>query len=258
MIDKSFALNINAIIKEVGAFIQNESKTFNTSKIQNKSSFDLVSYVDIESEKKLMTSLNNLLPEAGFIAEETPINKREWNWIIDPLDGTTNFTRNLPAYAISVALEHNNEIEFGAVYNIPTNELFYAIKNNGAFLNNTIIQASNNTLFANCLIATGFSVSKFDKTEKQLKVIEYIVKNSLGIRRMGAAAVDLCYTACGRFDAFFEWHLNPWDVAAGALIAKEANAVVTDFSNQNNWLFGQEILAAQTNIHKQVLSIINQ
>lgn len=257
MLDISFIKHLKNIVYETGQFILQESKQFHSFKIQNKSAYDLVSYVDIESEKRLMEKLSKLLPEAGFIAEEThPHSQNEWNWIIDPLDGTTNFTRQLPSYAISVALAHNTDIHAGVVLNIPLNEMFHAQKNSGAFLNNTKIEVSKNQTLAQSLIATGFSVSQFDKINTHLNVVKNIITHSLGIRRMGAAAVDLCYVACGRFDGFFEWYLNPWDVAAGALIAQEAGAIVSDFSKQNNYLFGKEIIAAQPDIYNQLITYI--
>ncbi|GAB4199114.1 MAG: inositol monophosphatase family protein [Bacteroidia bacterium] len=257
MFDQSFIKKLHAIVRQAGKFILEESKNFDKSNIQHKNTYDLVSYVDIQTEKYLTEQLSCLFSEAGFLAEEThPHSEKEWLWIIDPLDGTTNFTRQLPAFAISVALAHQNQIQLGIVYNIPTDELFFAVKNQGAFLNNQKISVANNSTFASSLIATGFSVSRFDKVHAHLSIVEHIITHSLGIRRMGAAAVDLCYVACGRLDGFFEWYLNTWDVAAGALIANEAGAVVSDFSGKDNYLYGKEIVAAQPLIYKELLSII--
>lgn len=257
MFDKSFIQKLHTIIHNAGKFILEESKRFDKSNIQHKNTYDLVSYVDIQTEKYLTEHLSNLFPAAGFLAEENhQHSEKEWLWIIDPLDGTTNFTRQLPAFAISVALAYQNQIQLGIVYNIPTNELFFAIKNQGAFLNNQKIFVANNPTLASSLIATGFSVSRFDKVHTHLSIVEHIITHSLGIRRIGAAAVDLCYVACGRLDGFFEWYLHPWDVAAGAIIAKEAGAVVSDFSGKDNYLYGKEIIAAQPNIYKELLSII--
>ncbi len=250
---------VKNLILQAGQKIAIEQQKFDAKNIQHKTTFDLVSYVDIETEKFLIQELSKLNASIGFIAEEnTQYTQKEWNWIIDPLDGTTNFTRQLPSYAISVALAHQKNIMYGWVYNIPTNELFFAEKNNGAYLNTKKISVACNTKLSDCLIATGFSVSKFDKVEIHLNVVKDLIQNSLGIRRMGAAAVDLCYVACGRFDGFFEWHLNPWDVAAGAIIALEAGAIVTDFSAEKNFLFGKEIIAAQPLIYQDLLQIIQK
>lgn len=257
MFNPSFLHQVQEIILQAGQYIQQETKNFDPTHIQHKNTFDLVSYVDIQTEQFLIQELSNLLPDAGFIAEESDNDSRkEWNFIIDPLDGTTNFTRHLPSYAISVALAHHQQVQAGWVYNIPCQEFFYAVKNQGAYLNRQKISVSTNKIIAESLIATGFSVSVFDKAEIQLRIIKELIQQSLGIRRIGAAAVDLCYVAAGRFDGFFEWYLNPWDVAAGSLIAQEAGAIVSDFSGQNNFLFNKEIIAAQPHIYKQLLQII--
>jgi len=257
MISSNVIDKVENIIREASEFVRNETRHFQEEKIQHKSSFDLVSYVDVQTQQFLINNFSKLLPNAGFIAEEEHIQStKEWNWIIDPLDGTTNFTRQLPSYAISVALAKEKEIRYGWVLNIPMNEFFSAIKGDGAFLNKSKIRVSNKQNFQDALFATGFSVSVFDDVDVQLSVVKEIITHSLGIRRMGAAAVDLCYVACGKFDGFFEWHLNPWDVAAGALIAEEAGAKVSDFSGHSNYLFGKQIIAAQPNIYPQLLSII--
>lgn len=259
MIDDDLIQKIKSVIYSAGHFVLQESRCFDKNKIQHKNTFDLVSYVDIETEKYLKKHFIELLPDSGFIAEEeNQTSDKEWTWIIDPLDGTTNFTRQLPSYAISVALIQHNIIHAGFVFNIPSNEFFYAVKNKGSFLNDEKNQLAENLSLKDALIATGFSVTKFDKLNQHLSVVKEIITHSLGIRRMGAAAVDLCYVACGRTDAFFEWYLNPWDVAAGVLIAQEAGAIVSDFSGTNNYLYGNEIIAAQPTIYPQILSIIQK
>lgn len=260
MVDKQFVEEIQKIVRQAGQFILRESISFDKTKIHNKNDFDLVSYVDIETEKKLIHLLSNLMSEAGIIAEEAHFSnsQKEWNWIIDPLDGTTNFTRALPLYAISVGLAYKNNLQAGVVFNIPLNEMFWAIRDKGAYLNNQSVRISNTSDLSSSLIATGFSVSHFDKTDIHLSVLKEIITRSLGVRRMGVASIDLCYVACGKFDGFFEWYLNSWDVAAGSLIAQEAGAIVSDFSGQNNFLFGKEILAAQPNIYQQLITIIQK
>ncbi len=259
MLDKKFANEVLKIVRQAGRFIVQESKHFDSHKIHHKDHFDLVSYVDIETEKYLIHHLSQLMPEAGFIAEESQVHStKEWKWIIDPLDGTTNFTRHLPCYAISVALAHKDDMQLSVVYNIPLNEIFYAIKNHGAYLNDNIITVARNKNLSSSLFATGFSVSKFDKAEIHLSIVKEIITHSLGIRRIGAAAVDICYVACGRLDGFFEWYLNPWDVAAGALLAKEAGAIVSDFSGKDNYLYNQEIIVAQPDIYHRLLQLIQQ
>lgn len=246
--------------KQTGHFIGEERKIFSQKDVEAKDRNDLVSYVDKQAELQLIEKLGKLVPEAGFIAEESSpgTNNKDLNWIIDPLDGTTNFIHNIPAYAISVALANNTETLLGVVYNIPQNELFYAHKNGKAFLNEKEITVSKNAKLADCLIATGFPVKNFDRLQGFESTVEHFIKNTRGLRRMGAAAVDLCYVACGRFDAFFEYNLSPWDVAGGALIVQQAGGTVSDFSGGRNYLFGKECIAASSNVYNEVFEIVNR
>lgn len=237
------------LAKEVGEFIRAERKTFIYSKVEIKGLNDLVSYVDKTSEQKLVEKLSVILPEAGFIVEEnTKSGTRNYNWIVDPLDGTTNFIHGIPCYAISIALEYKGEIMIGVVYEVAQNECFYAFKNGGSYLNGTKISVSERNQLSDSLIATGFPIYNFSRLDKYIYILTYLMKNTHGIRRIGAAAADLCYLACGRVDAFFEYNLNAWDVAAGALIVMEAGGSVCDFKKQQNWLFGKEIIATNNQI----------
>lgn len=242
---------VTILAKEVGEFIREERKTFSYSKVEIKGLNDLVSYVDKTSEQKLVEKLSLIFPEAGFIVEEnTKTGTKDYNWIVDPLDGTTNFIHGIPCYAISIALEYKGEIIIGVVYEVAQNECFYAYKDGGAFLNGNKISVSERNTLSDSLIATGFPIYNFSRLDSYINILTYLMKNTHGLRRIGAAAVDLCYLACGRMDAFFEYNLNAWDVAAGALIVKEAGGTVNDFVKSNNWLFGKEIVA--TNSHLQI------
>lgn len=233
--------------KSVGEFIRIERKSFSYTSVEIKGLNDLVSYVDKTSEKMLVERLSTIFPEAGFIVEEnTKSETKDYNWIVDPLDGTTNFIHGIPCYAISIALEHKGDIMIGVVYEVAQNECFWAFKNGGSFLNGTKISVSERTKLSDSLIATGFPIYNFSRLDNYINTLTYLMKNTHGIRRIGAAAVDLCYLACGRVDAFFEYNLNPWDVAAGALIVKEAGGTVSDFNFTQNWLFGKEIVATNT------------
>lgn len=247
------------IVEGVGAYIASERRTFSEKDILSKDKNDLVSHVDKESEKLLIDQLKKLVPEAGFIAEESSPdrNTKELNWIIDPLDGTTNFIHSMPTYAISVALAKENEILLGVVFNVPMNEMFSAHKEGKAFLNGKEIQVSKSERLGDCLVATGFPVKNFERLEEFQKTTEYFMKNTRGIRRIGAAAVDLCYVACGRFDGFFEYNLNAWDVAAGALIVERAGGKMSDFSGGNEYLFGKEIIATNGKIYKEFQQVVS-
>ena len=230
------------VAKLAGKFIRQEKASFNYSKVEIKGLNDLVSHVDKEAEKIIVKELQPLVPSAGFIVEENTISeKKNTNWIVDPLDGTTNFVHGIPCYSVSIALEENGEILLGVVYEISRDECFYAYKDGSAFLNSLKIQVSERKNLSESLIATGFPIYNFSRIEAYVSALKHFMQRTHGIRRIGSAATDLCYLACGRVDAFFEYNLNPWDVAAGALIIKEAGGNVRDFSNGEDWLFGKEI-----------------
>ena len=208
-----------AIVKAVGEFIRKEALAFDRTRVEKKGFNDLVSYVDKESELKLVESLKYVLPEAGFITEEETLNiqEDEYNWIIDPLDGTTNCTHGLPVYAISVALQQHGETVLGVVYEINRDECFYAWKGGGAFLNGTRILVSETGALKDSLIATGFPYTDFGRTTDYLKILGSFMGKSHGVRRLGSAAADLAYVACGRFEGVFEFNFKIWDVGAGAV-----------------------------------------
>lgn len=245
--------------QEVGGFIRKESKHFKKSDIELKGFNDLVSYVDKEAEKKLVEGCQGILPEAGFITEEGTVTtkKETYNWIIDPLDGTTNFTHGLPVFAISIALMHENEIVLGVIYEVNRDECFYAIKNEPAYCNGEEIRVSDVKDINQSLLATGFPYYDFGKMPQYLNILNSFMQQTHGLRRLGSAAVDLAYVACGRFEGFFEYNLNAWDVAAGIIILQQAGGVVTDFKGGNDCLFGREIVGAGA-VHQEMLNIINK
>lgn len=253
---KALCLDVVELSREVGMNIKIEEQRITQKDIEVKSLNSLVSYVDKNAEEKIVSRLSELLPEAGFIAEEGTSKKQgeEYNWIIDPLDGTTNFLHGLPVYSVSIALKQNDHIVLGVVYEINQDECFYAWTNGGAFLNQNAIQISANSELKNSLIATGFPYYDFERMDSYFDTLKFLAHNSRGIRRMGSAAVDLAYTACGRFDAFFEYSLHPWDVAAGAIIVKEAGGNVFDFSGGENWLFGKEIVACNAKLSNDLIA----
>lgn len=245
------------IAKQAGEFIRKERLNFSYSQSEIKGLNDLVSYVDKEAERLIVEALQNVLPEAGFIVEENTLShKNTFNWIVDPLDGTTNFIHGIPCYAVSIALEHNEEIILGVVYEVSRDECFYANKDGGAFLNGTKILVSERNDLSESLIATGFPIYNFDRLNSYLRTLEYFMTHTHGLRRIGSAATDLCYLACGRVDAFFEYNLNPWDVAAGALIVKEAGGTVNDFSGGTSWLFGKEISCTNSLLEEEFNAVI--
>lgn len=226
--------------------------------IETKSLNNFVTFVDKGAEEQLVESLQKLLPSSGFIAEEgtgEPV-KDGYNWIIDPLDGTTNFLHQVPVFCISIALHYNDELLLGVIHDPNRNETFSSIKGGGATLNGNPIAVSNASVLADCLLATGFPYDDFGRQEQYLSLLGHITKNTRGVRRLGSAALDLAYVACGRCDLFYEYALNPWDVAAGILLVREAGGTVSDFQNEDNALFGKDILASNSTTHSEMLQAI--
>ncbi len=247
------------VAKKAGAFILTESKNFSASKIEYKGLNDMVSYVDKTAEKMIVEQLSVLLPEAGFIAEEGTSNKvgETYNWIIDPLDGTTNFIHGIPAFAVSIALKHNDELVVGVVYEINQDECFYAWKGSKAYLNGEVIHVSDNRELATTLVATGFPYYDFRRKNDYMNLFTDVMQKCHGLRRIGAASVDMVYTACGRFDAYFEYNLKAWDIAAGVLIVKQAGGECFDFVGGDNVLDSGDIVATNGKVSAELNQIIH-
>ena len=243
---KQLCVDTCEIARNAGKFMSKERKSFDNSKIESKGLHDLVSYVDKESEKQIIEQLQKILPESGFIAEEGTNDKKgeRYNWVIDPLDGTTNYIQGVPIYSVSIGLLDGNELVLGVVYEVGRDECFYAWKDGGAYLNGKAIHVSDRNNIHDALLATGFPYSDFSRMEDYMIFLNKMMKEARGVRRLGSAAADLAYVACGRFDAFWEYDLKPWDVAAGAVIVKEAGGKVTDYKGGNDYLFGHEIIAS--------------
>ena len=248
------------IAKEAGAFIREQRKTFSADKIEFKGLNDLVSYVDKTAEEIIVTALPKVLPEAGFITEEKTINKvgERFNWIIDPLDGTTNFIHGLPVYSVSIALQENDELILGVVYEINQDECFYAWKGSAAFLNGTQIYVSSNQTISKSLLATGFPYYDFEKQPAYIELFMELMRSCRGLRRLGSAAVDLAYTACGRFDGYYEYNLNSWDIAAGIVIVRQAGGDVINFKGGNEVMNSRELLATNGKITDELLEKIKK
>lgn len=248
------------ICDEVAAFIRKEAENFDLSRVEQKSAFNnLVSYVDKEAERKLVEMLHKSFPKASFITEEGTVEQNasaEYSWIIDPLDGTTNFLHGLPVYSISVALTHKRQPILGVIYHIVRKEAFYAVKEDNAYCNGKMIKVTDIPSLSESLLATGFPYTSAGKGEAYLSIIKDFLDKSHGIRRLGSAAIDLAYVASGRLEGFFEYNLNPWDVAAGIVLVQQAGGTVTDFKGGNDSLFGKQLCASNTRIHSEMLQCI--
>jgi myo-inositol-1(or 4)-monophosphatase len=243
---------------ETGDFLKQEILRLKTTDIQVKGLHNYVTYVDKESERRIMARLSSLLPGSGFIAEESPsLQPDEYTWVIDPLDGTTNFIHGVPLYCISIGLMHRDETILGVIYEPNLEECFYTWKAAPAYLNGEIIHVSQATTLNDSLFATGFPYYDYANLDEYLRIFRHLLQNSRGARRLGSAAADLAYTACGRYDGFFEYGLSPWDVNAGALLVKNAGGIVSDFRGKENFIFGKQIIAANNLIYQEFLKLFD-
>lgn len=251
---------VQELAREVGGFIFEERLKFTADDIIHKGKSDMVTYVDKTAEAKIVAVLQVLLPGSGFIAEEGTAQDHgeKYRWVIDPLDGTTNYIHGISPFAVSIALMENHEIIMGVIYEISLNEMFYAWKGSPAYLNGQEIHVSTAATTADSLIATGFPYYDFSKLDHYLEAMNFFMRNSHGMRRLGSAASDLAYVAAGRFEGFYEHALHPWDVAAGIIIIQQAGGRVCDFNGGDNYLFGGEMIACNANYFDEFYEIVHQ
>ncbi len=245
------------ISKESGELIRSKFNTnFNLEFKSNES--DLVTEVDKASEKIILDFIKKKYPTHGIITEEggTSLSKSEYNWVIDPLDGTTNFAHGFPMFAVSIGLQKNGRTIAGVVYDIMQNVIYSAEAGNGAFENDKKINVNDNANLRRALLVTGFPYDVAENPENALGKFVAFTKASRGIRRLGSAAIDFCYAAKGVFDGFWEVHLKPWDMCAGKLIVEEAGGLVTDFEGNKIDIFSKKILATNGKIHNAMIEIL--
>lgn len=259
-------MNLTQLIPQVvdtcrqGAdFIKEAQTRFRWEDVEYKGNNDLVSYVDKHTEALLVSGLRKIVPKAGFITEEgtAASTSEEWQWVIDPLDGTTNFIHGIPVYCISIALMQDEEPVLGVIYDVNREECFHACQDGMAFCNDQEITLAPQSLLKESVLATGYPQIKFDRLDQYLSILGKCMQRTHGIRRMGSAALDLAYVACGRVSAFFEHNLNIYDVAAGVVLVRQAGGKITDFRGGNDYLNGREILAANQ-VHGELLEIIQE
>ena len=235
-----------------------QSRYGNISRIQKKAAMEIVTEADIESEKQIISTIHGRFPDHAVLSEECGLKtgSSEYKWIIDPLDGTVNFAHQVPFFCISIALTYREDLVVGVILNPVDGELFTALRGQGAQLNGHNIQTSSTRAVLESLLVTGFPYNVRELFEPIIGRYGNCLKASQAVRRLGSAALDLCYVACGRFDGFWEQNLKPWDTAAGALIAAEAGATVTTFSNQPYTPEKKEILVTNGHIHEEMLGLL--
>ncbi len=255
---------LNTAIKAAraaGSIINRASLDLDLLKISAKAPNDFVTEVDDKAEAIVIETLLGAYPDHGILAEESGsthgAKNAEHVWIIDPLDGTTNFIHGFPFYAVSIALAFRGQIQQAVVYDPTRNDLFYASKGRGAFLNDRRLRVSRRTRMAECLVSTGFPFRKGDNFKRYLQMLEVMMPACAGLRRPGSAALDLCYMAAGHTDGFFETGLSPWDIAAGALMVTEAGGLIGNFTGEADFLYQREVLAASPKIYAQMVTLLS-
>ncbi|MBK7617696.1 MAG: inositol monophosphatase [Vitreoscilla sp.] len=246
--------------RTAGAIINRASLDVDTLKVNTKAPNDFVTEVDHAAEQAIIETLLTAYPGHGILAEESGrslgAKHSDFVWIIDPLDGTTNFIHGLPMYCVSIALAFRGKVEQAVVYDPTRNDLFIASKGRGAFLNDKRLRVSKRTRLSDSLIGTGFPFRKGDNFQRYLKMLEAVLPHCAGVRRPGSAALDLCYVAAGYYDGFFETGLQPWDVAAGSLMITEAGGLIGNFTGEADYLHQREVVAGSPKVYGQLVQLL--
>jgi myo-inositol-1(or 4)-monophosphatase len=246
--------------RRAGNIINRGARDLDLLTVTAKGPKDFVSEIDHTAEAAIVETLLSAYPDHAVLAEEGTKKganpDADYVWIIDPLDGTTNFLHGFPQYCVSIALSHRGVVQQGVIYDPVRNDLFTATRGRGAFLNDRRIRVSRRAHLRECLIGTGFPFRKGDNFQRYLKMFEAVAPHCAGLRRPGSAALDLCYVAAGWYDGFFETGLNPWDIAAGSLVITEAGGLVGNFTGEADYLYQREVVAGNPKIYAQLVQML--
>ncbi len=247
--------------RRAGTIINRAARDVDQVTVTRKRHNDFVTEVDKNAEAAIIQVIHDAYPDHAILAEESGKSAgakgaSEYTWIIDPLDGTTNFIHGFPQYAVSIALMHRETLSHAVIYDTAKNELFHASRGGGAFMNDRRIRVSKRTQFSDALIGTGFPYSNMEELDNYLRMFRAVVSQVAGVRRAGAAALDLAYVAAGRMDGFWELGLSPWDVAAGVLLIQEAGGLVSDFEGESDYLYSGRIVGGNPKIFHQLLQVL--
>jgi len=247
---------------EAGHLIRFHAGRLQSGDVSEKAMHDVVTDIDVASQNLVVSHLKEAFPDSHILAEEedrsvkTALSKDAWRWIIDPIDGTTNFTRGIPPYAVSIGLEVGDTMHVGVVYDVAHDDLYTAIRGRGFYMNGRRQQVSMTPSLEQSILATGYPYRSFGHIDEYLGVLRSFMEKARGVRRPGAASIDLAYVAAGRFDGFFETGLHPWDMAAGLVLIEEAGGRVTDFFDAPYPVYGNQILATNGTIHQEMLAVL--
>jgi len=245
--------------RRAGQIINRASLDIGQLTVNTKQQNDFVTEIDKAAEAAIIETLREAYPKHSILAEESGRSgdeDSEYQWIIDPLDGTTNFIHGFPQYAVSIAQTYKGTLAHAVIYDPSRNELFTASKGAGAFLNDKRIRVSKRVKLDDALLGTGFPYRMFDHVDAYLAIFKEMTRRTAGVRRPGAASLDLAYVACGRLDGFWEFGLSPWDMAAGALLISEAGGLVGDLSGESNYLASGNIIAGTPKVFAQILQVV--
>lgn len=257
---EDITLKVNELCSKNAEYIRQQLLLLKANDIEVKDEHNFVTYVDRTSEERLVAGLSKILPGTGFLAEEAKYGNEdaELKWIIDPLDGTTNFVHGVPFFSISIALADSKETYAGVVYEINRNECFYSWKGGKALLNGKEIRVSAAQSLQDSLLVTGFPYSRDHILDEYVELFKAFLQRTQDMRRLGSAAGDLACVAAGRFEGFYEYGLNPWDVAAGSFLVKQAGGRVTDFSGGDSYIFGKSLVSSNLKVHDEMLEVVRK
>ncbi len=243
--------------RRAGNFILRATRNLDIVNVQQKAVNDFVSDVDKEAEQLVIRTLLDAYPDHAILAEESgALGESEYRWIIDPLDGTTNFLHGFPQYAVSIALSHRGVVTQAVVYDPGRNDLFTATRGRGAYLNETRIRVSKRSQLKTSLVGTGFPIKNFHQLDAYLGMVKAMIENTAGVRRAGAASLDLAYVAAGRLDGFWELNLSPWDIAAGSLLITEAGGLIGDLEGNENYMESGNVVAGNPKVFVEMLKLL--
>lgn len=243
-----------------GTYIMQELKVLKSNDIEEKDEHNFVTYVDRKSEEMLVEELSRLVPGSGFIAEEGKYGPAgtDLKWVIDPLDGTTNFIHGVPVFSISIALMQDDHVILGVVHEINRNESFYSWKGGKAYLNGKEIKVSTASRLQDSLLVTGFPYSRDHILDQYVDLFKGFIRRTQDLRRLGSAAADLAFVAAGRFEGFYEIGLSPWDVAAGSFLVTQAGGRVTDFQGGDDYIFGKSLVSSNSLVHQEMIEVVQE
>lgn len=254
---KQLTEQVCQVARQAGAYIARERRAFQDERVERKHAHDYVSYVDKGSEKLIVEALRALLPEAGFVTEEgsAAYHDEQYWWVVDPLDGTTNFIHQFPPYCVSIALCRGHVIQLGVVYEVTTGECYYAWQGGGAWLNGEPLHVADHPI-SDALLCLQLPYNSDAYRPVIRRLVDAFYGRAASVRMLGSAAIALCYVAAGRLDAYAEKYIGQWDYMAGALIVKEAGGTVTDYAGEADFTQGNSVVATNGRIHHELLDAV--